>query len=646
MKTSHFCGLLLAAWAGLCGPAQGGETFPPITDTERALKSVQEAPNAPGVVLFRNGEFHMRDFSKGDPSSRLTIHGRIKILTEGGKRLGEIEIPYSADVRLSGFEGRTVLPDGKLVPLPADAKFERRLSKTRKLYVSAVAFPAVQVGAILDYRFDLFFDSIYLLEPWYFSGELPTLHSEIVYLIPKPMAVQTWRRDPFALGIKLEKGNSILGVRVRAWADQLPPVPDELYQLPLRDLAAQIVLLPTRWTDEFESLKLMESWAATSELLLDFYDDAIRKDGNASSKAKELARTGKTARERAAALYRFVRDQIETEERDNVVPVEGRNAGSTLAKGRGDSADKSLLLIAMLGAVKIPARPVWAAERGRGLVDPALANPEWFNRVLVAAELDGQRVLLDPSDRALGFGQLDAHFEGTFVLLPDKKKPEAQVLPETPFDQSRRQATLKLAIDDKGVVTGTGTLLLTGHHSTERIGWQENAEKTASAWKDWLAERHKEFAISDVKVAESPEDRKVEVSWTLAQREEEALGDELSLSPSRPLGPAAQPFPLGMATRRSPILFDYGDRDDVELELRWPEGWKVEAQPHEAHFETAGLAFSAEVAVKPEEHTLSYKRRLDVGKKLFATREECEAVRALYEAAAKSDAEALVLAHR
>lgn len=641
----RFCAALVLVLA--FGGAAWGADFPPITDAERKLNAVQGVPNAPGVILFRNGEFQMRDFSKGDPSSRLTIRGRIKVLSEEGKSLGEITIPYSGTVRLSGFEGRTVLPDGTAVPLPADAKFQRRLSKSRKLYQQAVAFPAVQVGAILDYKYDLYFDSIFLLEPWYFADELTTLHSEITYFIPKSMAVQTWRRDPYQIGIQLESSKTVqAGLRVKAWADRLPPLPDEPFQAPFEELAAQIVMLPTRWTDDFETTVLMESWATTSGLLLEYYDAALRKEGDADKKAKELTAGAKGQREQAEALYRFVRDRIETDDFENVILTDGNNPGETLKKGRGDSVDKSLLLIALLKELKIKARPVWAAERQRGLIDPGLANPAWFHETLVAAEIDGARVYLDPTDRALGFGQLPAFYEGTIALLPDRKKPEPIVLPESPWEQSRRKATVKLEVDDQGVAKGTGTFLLSGHHATAKIHWQESAEKTVDAWKEWLQDRQKDFAISDVTVAESPEARTVEVKWTMRQREEEALGDELTLAASRPLGPVAQPFTLASAKRRSPILFDFPDRDEVELELRWPAGWKVEAVPKAATFEGGGVAFRTEIDVQAEARTLSYKRRMEIQKKQFASREEVEAVRSLFEAAAKSDVEALVLARK
>ncbi|HEV7516425.1 MAG TPA: DUF3857 domain-containing protein, partial [Thermoanaerobaculia bacterium] len=252
---------------GLPGAARGAD-FPPVTEAERALQAVPGAPNAPAVVLFHNGEFQMLDLASHEVSSRLSVERRVKILTAEGKSQGEIEIEHSDDVRLSGFAGRTVLPDGTVVPVPANARFERRLSKNRSLYVTAVAFPAVQVGAILDYRYDLHFDSIFYLEPWYFASRLPVLHSEITYLIPASLGVQTWGRDPYSVGVKSERTNTIRGTRLKTWADRVPPVSREPFGFPFEDLAAQVTVIPTAFSTGGFPRRLLESWTTASELLL------------------------------------------------------------------------------------------------------------------------------------------------------------------------------------------------------------------------------------------------------------------------------------------------------------------------------------------------------------------------------------------
>jgi hypothetical protein len=521
------------------------------------------------------------------------------------------------------------------------------VSKNRDLYVTAVAFPAVAVGAILDYHYDLHFDSIFFIEPWYFSSRLPTLQSEIVYYIPKSMTVQTWSRDPLGVGIKSERTDTVRGLKARTWAEHVAPVPREPFGFPFEDLTAQIVMLPTVVRSYGDARRLLETWGTTSDLLLDDYDKVLNGDRKASRKAEELAKAaGKGKREQAAAIYRFVRDEIVTEGGGHAFLNPEHSVDSTLGKGRGDVLDKALLLVAMLDAVKIKASPVWAAERGHGLVDLRLANPAWFDQDVVVAEIDGKRVFLYPADRALGFGQLPAELEGTIAVIPDRKKPESVALPEEPFDRNGRRAALKLTVGEKGALAGSGTLLLTGQHATERIGWKGDAEKTATAWKEWLEKGLKDFAVSDVKVSESTEESKVEVRWSMAERPEEALGDEVSLLPSRPLGPTRQPFIIPTAQRRSPILFDFADRDEVELNLTWPAGWSLERRPQATHQESEAGLFSTELEVKDAERSLTFKRRLDVAKKQIITLQGVDRIRALFSAVEKSDAESLVLVRR
>ena len=163
--------LLIQASSLLFSDGAGAADFPPITDEERAVTSVPGEPNAPAVVLFRKGEYLMAGYgglsSTGSLSSTLRIQVRVKILTEEGKSNGEVSVGHATPTasRLQGAHRPAGRPG---VPLPKDAKFVRKTSRSQKTFVTAVAFPAVEVGAILDYQYELWFD-IFYLEPWYFS---------------------------------------------------------------------------------------------------------------------------------------------------------------------------------------------------------------------------------------------------------------------------------------------------------------------------------------------------------------------------------------------------------------------------------------------------------------------------------------------
>jgi Domain of Unknown Function with PDB structure (DUF3857) len=172
----HFASILLIQaclllFSGVCSSTARAADFPPVTDEERAVTSVPGEPNSPAVVLFRKGEFLMAGYGvgTGSLSSTLRIQVRVKILTEEGKSNGELSVAHDDSYRLKNFTGRTVLPDGRVIPLPKDSKFVRKTSRSQKTFVTAVAFPSVEVGAILDYQYELWFDSIFYLHPWYFS---------------------------------------------------------------------------------------------------------------------------------------------------------------------------------------------------------------------------------------------------------------------------------------------------------------------------------------------------------------------------------------------------------------------------------------------------------------------------------------------
>ncbi len=652
MKSFRAQTVLLAAVAflpGFLGRPALAEGFPPISDADRALTSVPNEPNAAAVVLFKKSEFELMGYGTHNRvSSRLLVQERRKILTEKGKELAEVGIVHSDYVRLSGFKGRTVLPDGRVLPIGDETRFERKVSRRQKRSVTSVAFPGVEVGAILDYQYELRFDSFFYLEPWYLSDELPVLHSEIVFKIPPEIRVQAWTRDPLKVGVHTENKRTRTGTEARVWADNVPAVPDEPFGPPYGDLATTMMMLPTAYDDGVAETKLLESWASVCKLLGDDYEKALKKDGDAARTIREVAGStpGGTPREKAEAVYRFVRDRIETVHEEGVFPLENSTVGKTFAGAQGNYLEKALLLKSLLDRLKLQTRLVWAANRWYGPVDPQVVNPGVFDRALVAVTLDGQRVFLDPSDRALAFGQLRAAYEATPALLFDDKKPEMIVLPDPPFDQNRRQAVVDLDLDAEGRLTGKGEVVFTGQHSWSWIHWKEDDAATLEGWKTWLEGEYEGFAVEGIQFQELPDEQTAKVSWTMKQREEEVLGDEASVPATAPLGPSTQPFVQQAEKRRTPVMFGFADRDETELRLRWPEGWKVDTKPAAVNLQNKAGALAVSVEVDEAGRSLVYRRKMDIVKRELTTTLQYHDVRTLYGKAEKSDAEPLALVRR
>ena len=211
-----------------------------------------------------------------------------------------------------------------------------------------------------------------------------------------------------------------------------------------------MMLLPTVDRGRVRREPLLESWPKTCELIGGDYDKVRRRDSGVAQRPARSPAPARPARRRGR-LYRFVRDQIET----------GRYIG---VRGRRGRRARQAPLRAQGGPRREGAPAAGDARGGEDRLPPGLgrgprprqrstspsptrtgSTPCWCS-----VELDGQRVFLDPTDRALGFGRLRAGHEGTPALLYDPKKPEGIVLPATPYDQNLQRAELDLALDARG----------------------------------------------------------------------------------------------------------------------------------------------------------------------------------------------------
>lgn len=412
-----------AALAGFAAPA-GGADFAPITDAERAMTAAPGDPSAPAVVLFEKGRMKLLEYPK-DMYSQLDVEVRVKVFNDLGKEMfGSVEIEHGRFLRLSGFKGRTVLPDGRVVPVGEDAVFEDVTSRARRRYVTRAAFPAVEPGAILDYRYTLRWDTFLYLEPWYFGNRVPTLHSEVTYIVPPNMAAKPWARQVNRVELHAENNSRVTGSEIRVWADGIPAIPDEPFSFPFADLSSRFLMMPLEVASGGSSFDLLRSWPSVCEIASYNYEEMRKRRGDAKRKARELTAGVAAPRAKAEALYRFVRDEIQHDGFVGVFAGSDKNSiDRVLSERRGSSAEQALVLEEMLDAAGLEPRLVWAANRLEGRIDPEAANPWWFERVLVMVELDGQRVFLDPTDRDLGFGRLAPGFEGMPALLYHRSKP-------------------------------------------------------------------------------------------------------------------------------------------------------------------------------------------------------------------------------
>ncbi|MEM8998204.1 MAG: DUF3857 domain-containing protein, partial [Acidobacteriota bacterium] len=472
--------------------------FPAVTAAERELTNLDWEPGAAAVVLFRDAELRFRDYSRY-ANSRLVVEQRIKILTDEGVDLGVREIFHSRFVRLGSIEARTVTASGDVVPVPEDAIFTELRSRASKRFVTKVTFPSVARGSILDIRFELFWDSLYYLEPWVFHQDLPVLRSKISYIKPENLAVNTWGRQTSPQEFQVETHKTPAGMQIDVALEDLGAMPIEPYSFPAVDLSSRFMVVPTEILYSGTRIDLLSDWRNVCELFEEetYVEFMKNRKRDVRKKARALVEGVTGRRAQVEKIFAFVRDEVATEGGVGVYVAADRDAGSVLNALAGTPAEKTLLLRGLLDAVKIDADSVWVADRREGAAVPEVPNPAWFSGLVLAAEIDGGAVYLDPSDRGNAVGTLIPHLEGTVAVNCQRKEDLAFNLPSRSSAGNQRTARVKLSFDADGALSGGGAILLEGHNAWRRLGIFDDLDAAAVGWGERLTEDFPGFHVSD-----------------------------------------------------------------------------------------------------------------------------------------------------
>jgi len=136
--------------------------FQEPTKDELQMTADSKAPGAAAVYLYReettddNLHFH-------------SLYVRLKVLTEKGKELATVRMPYeSKDFKITDIRGRTIHADGTVIPLTAKPS-DLTDVKTKDFQENTIVFtlPSVEVGSILEYRLQERYDDNMVSSPFW-----------------------------------------------------------------------------------------------------------------------------------------------------------------------------------------------------------------------------------------------------------------------------------------------------------------------------------------------------------------------------------------------------------------------------------------------------------------------------------------------
>lgn len=447
-------------------------------DSERiGLSEVQDAsafPDARAVILLDRTEVTVAAATEGGrPIAEIVHTRRVQVLTEAGRELARVVVPFDERTRIFGITGRVKKPDGSVREMNDSAIIDvDRFTQDQpasKLYdgpgFRMARVPDVEVGDIFEVTTIARVRDPRWLPPVTVGGDLPFVRGEVVFDVQQNLDLDLRvtkngritddkpTRIPTTLKV-LTEAEPLPEDRTRgtrfAWVfERTPAVFPEGQGAAPEALATQVHAVMRSGTNAFRSIDDVAGWYR--EITSGMVDD--------KSSAPEIARLTKALKggkmDKVRQIQRYVQDDVKDAPTFiNLAALRPRTPGDLIRFGVGDAKDQASLTIALLRAAGLDGLPLLVSREGSFASVPDLPTPAPFNHVVVAVPTGGSFAFIDPSTPGLPTGKLPAVLQGAVGILVTPDGGELVTLPEDPPEANVADVRYELKLGADGVVSG------------------------------------------------------------------------------------------------------------------------------------------------------------------------------------------------
>jgi Domain of Unknown Function with PDB structure (DUF3857)/Transglutaminase-like superfamily len=466
---------VVAFVAVLQSPSRLHAQFQQPTPDELQMTQDPKAPGADAVYLYReettddNLHFH-------------TYYERIKVLSEKGKELATVRIPYErTNFKITNIEGRTIHPDGSIVPLTAKPS-DLTDVKTAGLQYNTIVFtlPSVEVGSILEYRLVLRYDDSMVSSPQWAVQQPYFVHKAHYIFTPSGRGgyITNSRGDTLdRLMWTVHAGNGAKVVKDPQNhyifdVTDVPPKPDEDWMPPLNALVWRVEFYYTQyysgadfWQNEGKRwAKDAEKFANPSRPLQEAAAGIVTPNDTEEQKARKLY-TAVIQLDNTS----FSREKSGAERKKEKIK-DIKNAEDVWNQKSGSSNDLALLYVALARAAGLQTYPMQVVNRDRAIFDPDYLTTYQLDDYIAVVTIGGKEVYVDPGQKDCPFGLLHWKHALSAGLRLSSKGPAVAETPASNFKQTAVGRVADLTLDTGGNVTGSVRFVMSG---SEALRWRQ-----------------------------------------------------------------------------------------------------------------------------------------------------------------------------
>ncbi len=682
---------------GLLLPLAAHAQFQPPSKEELEMTSDPKAPGAAAVYLYREEKVD-------DPHSFKTIYERVKILTEAGKELATVHIPYQkrfvfnargdnssrmgsgyanhwdapdinhagedrpwdtesfvGHIEVAAIEGRTIHPDGTIVPLsgsPADLLKEHRAGSV----INEMTFnlPSVEVGSVLEYRYQVRYDRFLGAPDW--QVQQPYFVHKAHYLfIPADQFSPTRTHGGAGLNTSaiigangevetdiraamvLPPGKTVRQDALNQWSldlTDIPAIPSEPYAPPLGSQIYRVNFYYIYTPDPKEFWQKEMSWWMRD------VNQYIAPTPVLRQAVDEACSPSDSPLEKAKKLYAMVQkiQNVDIGRTSTTGLIPHGSVELVLQDKKGTSKEIAFLYLALARIAGINARPVRISTRERGTFDPNFLNADQLDGVVIALSIDDKEIVVDPGVKSASFQTLYWSHTGAAGIAMPNGKVESMVTPlqENKDNTTVRVGTLNIAPD--GAVSGTLKVGFTGQQAIRlrQIGLRANEEAVKAELNQMLMSQVPPgVSIHVDRVANLDDSTKQLVAIVpVSGSLASRTGGHLILPRLFFETRESNPFPE-VANRTLPVDMLYPSQDQEQITYVFPAGYAIDGKPEDTAFKWEENA-AYQLRSKLESNSVTTARVLARGFTMLDAKEYTP-LRDFYQKVVTADQQQLVL---
>lgn len=571
-----------------------------VTKAELQEKQHKADTSAAAAILFKKAKIDYNFTEEGGFSIVTVFQVKLKVYKKEGLKWANFKIPYYIgyenleDEYVEIISGYTYnLENDKIIKtkVTGESKFKQKVNENwaEKL----VTFPNVKEGSIIELEYKLKSENLSVLPEFKYQYEIPVDFAEFKSNIPEFYLYKTIRKGFVEVSTaqkmeyasqsfqsKADKSNITKTLQYQQIAStyvasDIPALKEEDYVNNMSNYYAELdnELQTIRYPDQ-QPKQIATTWEAIAKSIYDDKDFAasINAFNYFTNDIRSTLNGATTDKEKAKKILSFLKSRMNWNGRYGYYP--SQKVETAYAEKVGNVGDINLILTSMLRMAAIDANPVLVSTRENGVA--LFPNRTLFNYLVVAAQIDGQTVLFDATDKLSDMNVLPIRaLNGVGRLIKnDGTSKEIDLMPKS---NSNDIVNVMANVNEKGEVSGK-----IREQYLDYNAFVFRDKYNGIAKESYIEKLEKKFPgmeIADYEVQNSLDLNLpiIENYSFTSTNSVETIGDKMYLSPFLLFETSQNPFK--QETRLYPIDFVFPRQFIYNLSITIPSGYAIETLP-------------------------------------------------------------------